>query len=62
MAETSVDPHLPDITNSLVCNLNNIPSPRNSNVEKNLDIMKPTYSRHINLVSPLTLHYIKVLL
>ena len=47
MAETSVDPHLPDITNSLVWHLNNIPSPRNSNVEKNLDIMKPTYSRHI---------------
>ena len=39
---------------------NNIPSPSNSNVEKNLDIMKPTYSKHINLVSPLTLHYIEV--
>ena len=48
MAETSVDPHLPDITNSLVWHLNNIPSPRNGNVEKNLDIMKPTSSRHIN--------------
>ena len=26
---------------------NNIPSPRNSYVEKNLDIMKPTYRKHI---------------
>ena len=33
--------------NKLLGMTNNIPSPRNSYVEKNLDIMKPTYRKHI---------------